>query len=744
MAARWLLNQLTTPSSKRPGITNTIPDRPRRNQFPNNYLRGLESGNNTDVPQYIHMLRASTGGISSRPRSTSASSYVVQQRRRYNDGESPTRHRSHSNNSVSSEVPVHLRTDPHVKNEVPAHLRTDNYDVARNTKSKKGSQTLDDIHSSFTLSYLSQAENEQQARRERHRSKKEAVKQAKKRDEDRAKIAYEKKLRSKREIAGKKRNSSSSSSGGGSSSGSRSGTRTMNSIRYQNLPRVNARWVNNERNSNSHLSSAHNNEYATTTTTNNNNNSNFSNVKETPFSAVVIDTFAASSDKELSVEAGMEVVVIDNRQSQTMWLITIQNKHRETGWIPSSILLFDGMSTPREQVREQPQRMPFTSNNDYRNGNNNSAIIRRSRNTSASGNSAVPTFRPALGDNPIFYVKAMKTREAQTVRELDITKNEIMMVTDCQQSTYWWYGHREFNPEEAGWFPIDCVKKVSDEERLKLSGISNNNSNFNNAPMSSPSKTRERKVGSKYAIKSIVTPSNRNMSTKSFSFNTDENKKKAANDGRQLMNSGMVVEPNRVLRRFVSKGGTEWTELKKLDDDGVVYVNESTNRWQNDRPLSAQPLRRFSSSGGTHWAELVDDQGRHYYHNTEHGGRTIKPPKDIKNNLRRISSVKGSTWEEMIDKETGQKYWYNLDTQVSTWEDPTESGGVVESKGRDDDEVTTPMRRKVPDCIICMDSPACVALMPCWHATYCAGCADKLEKCPQCKTPVEGRQKFYL
>ena len=181
MAARWLLNQLTTPSSKRPGITNTIPDRPRRNQFPNNYLRGLESGNNTDVPQYIHMLRASTG-VSSRPRSTSASSYVVQQRHRYNGGESPTRHRSHSNNSVSSEVPVHLRTDPHVKNEVPAHLRTDNYDVARNTKSKKGSQTLDDIHSSFTLSYLSQAENEQQARRERHRSKKEAVKQAKKRD----------------------------------------------------------------------------------------------------------------------------------------------------------------------------------------------------------------------------------------------------------------------------------------------------------------------------------------------------------------------------------------------------------------------------------------------------------------------------------------------------------------------------------------------------------------------------------
>ena len=203
-----------------------------------------------------------------------------------------------------------------------------------------------------------------------------------------------------------------------------------------------------------------------------------------------------------------------------------------------------------------------------------------------------------------------------------------------------------------------------------------------------------------------------------------------------------LVDPKRVLRRFVSKGGTEWAEVKSKTENGVVYVNEASNTWQDERPTSAQPLRRFSSSGGTHWAELVDDQGRHYFHNTETGGRTIVPPTNATNankSLKRLTSIDGSTWEEMFDKATGKKYWYNVDKQVSSWEDPT----IAPKKATHETEVT-PQRRKVPDCIICMDSPACVALIPCWHATYCAGCADKLETCPQCKKKVERRQRFYL
>ena len=321
------------------------------------------------------------------------------------------------------------------------------------------------------------------------------------------------------------------------------------------------------------------------------------------------------------------------------------------------------------------------------------------------------------------------------------------MVTDCKQSSYWWYGHRQFNPEETGWFPLNLVEKISDEERLRASGIissnppsSSNPNHFRNAPMTSPSKLRERGNGSKYAVNSIATPSNRNKSNASFSFNT-QSKKQSAEEGRKLMQDSLV-DPKRVLRRFVSKGGTEWAEVKSKTEDGVVYVNEASNTWQDERPRSAQPLRRFSSSGGTHWAELVDEQGRHYFHNTERGGRTIVPPTNAtnaNNSLKRLRSIDGSTWEEMFDKETGKKYWYNVDKQVSSWEDP-----VLDAKKSAHGTEVTPQRRRAPDCIICMDSPACIALIPCWHATYCAGCADKLETCPQCKKKVEGRQKFYL
>ena len=62
-----------------------------------------------------------------------------------------------------------------------------------------------------------------------------------------------------------------------------------------------------------------------------------------------------------------------------------------------------------------------------------------------------------------------------------------------------------------------------------------------------------------------------------------------------------LVDPKRVLRRFMSRGD-KWAEVKSKTEDGVVYVNEASNTWQDERPRSAQPLRRFSSSGGTHWA----------------------------------------------------------------------------------------------------------------------------------------------
>ena len=123
------------------------------------------------------------------------------------------------------------------------------------------------------------------------------------------------------------------------------------------------------------------------------------NLKQTPFSAIVVDTYAAENEQQISVTAGTEVIVLDNRQSSTMWQVSIGGKGKEIGWIPSSILVFDGMMTPWQHQQyiltikhiawqnghqEQPiRRLPFTSNNDYRNINQNRHSASRSESNGA-------------------------------------------------------------------------------------------------------------------------------------------------------------------------------------------------------------------------------------------------------------------------------------------------------------------------------------------------------------------------
>eukprot|EP00993_Chasmostoma_nieuportense_P004354 NODE_5028_length_708_cov_23.079174_g4865_i0.p1 GENE.NODE_5028_length_708_cov_23.079174_g4865_i0~~NODE_5028_length_708_cov_23.079174_g4865_i0.p1 ORF type:complete len:184 (+),score=48.76 NODE_5028_length_708_cov_23.079174_g4865_i0:70-552(+) len=40
------------------------------------------------------------------------------------------------------------------------------------------------------------------------------------------------------------------------------------------------------------------------------------------------------------------------------------------------------------------------------------------------------------------------------------------------------------------------------------------------------------------------------------------------------------------------------------------------------------------------------------------------------------------------------------------------------------------------NCCICFEHPKAVILMPCQHEATCAGCADRLETCPVCRTPI--------
>ena len=220
--------------------------------------------------------------------------------------------------------PLHPRTDPHVKSGIYIYAQT--LIALPGKRPILPDNTLDNIRKAHTLSYLS-AEDEEKLRRERHMRKKEAVKRAKKRDEERAKLMHERKA---------KQNSSSNAASMSSSSGSKNGhdiKRTTSNARYENLQRVQARWNHTHARGSIASNSASSGGGTRTSTAG-------TNLKQTPFTAIVVDTYAAENEQQVSVTAGTEVVVLNNRQSSTMWQVSVGGKGKEIGWIPSSIIFF--------------------------------------------------------------------------------------------------------------------------------------------------------------------------------------------------------------------------------------------------------------------------------------------------------------------------------------------------------------------------------------------------------------------
>jgi len=52
--------------------------------------------------------------------------------------------------------------------------------------------------------------------------------------------------------------------------------------------------------------------------------------------------------------------------------------------------------------------------------------------------------------------------------------------------------------------------------------------------------------------------------------------------------------------------------------------------------------------------------------------------------------------------------------------------------------------RFIPECIVCMDAPRQILLVPCNHVDVCESCSEKIEQCPSCRTPIESRSKVFL
>ena len=705
MAARWIRDIISLPSPKsrnRPSILNTVPDQNKNDEYEmispkrgyslqyNRQSTHVDSFANDEPPDYIRMLQSSNGrgGNVSRARSNS---YVVQQRK--------------------DEVPAHLRTDQYVKSEVPAHLRTDNYSIGRSPSGAGRSEFRDSFVAEDKL--------------RRKRKKQDAIERAKNRDAVRKLQELQKGRKKKVSLQLFTRKTKAD----GASTGTAKAKKRS--------------WLTSDKTSNESAGSAGSaprNTWASSRassraapTSGSQTYGIDSRLPTPPFSAVAVSTHAATGEREVSVEAGSEVTVLDVSQSSSWWMIRTSDS-KEVGWIPKFILVFDGMPSPRDEGLHDVGRSGFIGLSrgpgppDPRRKQKLPPKWAQESSKSgegSAGTSPVPQNRPdlSLSDNPIFYAKVSTAREDQTAVEMKVERGEVVVVTDCMQSNDWWYCHRQFNPEQTGWVPKHLLRRVTDEERLRSddrqaatnrrqqatrqSAFSFDTSDI----VSSRKKTgRPCRARSKYAVEAIATPMH--------------SKRTVAETGKQLLQD---LDTTRVLRRFLSGGGSEWVEM--INEEGkVMYHNTEDKLITEIRPGSAKVIRRMSSHGKSAWEELQDQNGDVFYYNTSSGEKRSTPPGIVKE-LETIQSGNGSIWQEVLDAESGASYWYNKDKDESSWSRPARA-----NRGRGSS----------PECIICMDREACVALIPCWHATYCSECAEKLNECPQCKQKVEDRQKFFL
>lgn len=96
---------------------------------------------------------------------------------------------------------------------------------------------------------------------------------------------------------------------------------------------------------------------------------------------------------------------------------------------------------------------------------------------------------------------------------------------------------------------------------------------------------------------------------------------------------------------------------------------------------------------------------------------------------------------------------YEKDEQLNEFAGAHGGGGTSTSWGPDTTGQRKANRTKVADqnlpmevrCIVCMENPREIILLPCNHVCLCEDCAEKIDrKCPVCKGSIEGKRAAYL
>jgi hypothetical protein len=83
------------------------------------------------------------------------------------------------------------------------------------------------------------------------------------------------------------------------------------------------------------------------------------------------------------------------------------------------------------------------------------------------------------------------------------------------------------------------------------------------------------------------------------------------------------------------------------------------------------------------------------------------------------------------------KYFYRVRGEIKIVDDPTE---IQQLDQNTQSQIQVSVERVYdsgePECIVCLEDPKTLVMVPCGHYCLCAKCKLKIFKCPLCRQPI--------
>lgn len=226
-----------------------------------------------------------------------------------------------------------------------------------------------------------------------------------------------------------------------------------------------------------------------------------------------------------------------------------------------------------------------------------------------------------------------------------------------------------------------------------------------------------------------------------------------------LVEEVRVVDAATAIPSSVSIGGTEFVQESRLCDARPVYV--ATGLEEGNRSEDGS-----GSGGGMKVYLYFRAQESEWWLGPEVGGREclaratgsllsvvptaalqwrMEPPRDA------AAGAAGAamTGSGAPDPELGSGDLPPIKAKVPTWLPlvcslATAAAWLLLLRPLRSEAVSTKEKPAALACVVCLEAPRTILLMPCRHVCCCKDCAERLDRCPMCRTETTSLAEVFL